>query len=126
VRDPLLVFPPPSEHARWSELADAQVSACDLTPTILHLMSTAPVAGAPMDCIDLLAMSPKPRHRVVSAYTPAYVAEPTMLVLEPSGERALYDLSRSTVTLNDGVTRPMTEHMFAPEIEARLSPRNVR
>jgi arylsulfatase A-like enzyme len=120
VKDPLLVFPPPSEHAEWATLAGAQVSACDLTPTIVHLMGTAPAPEAAMDCVDWLAGPPKPRHRVVSAYTPAYVAEPTMLVLEPDGERALYDLWRSTVTLNDGITRPMSEHMFPSDIASRL------
>jgi len=121
VRDPLLVFPPSAARARWAELADAPVSACDLMPTLLHLMSTEPMPDAPIDCVDLLAGPPPPRYRVVSAYTPAYVAEPTLLVLEPSGERALYDLSRSTVTLNDGVARPMSEHMFPRDVEARLS-----
>jgi glucan phosphoethanolaminetransferase (alkaline phosphatase superfamily) len=122
VRDPLLAFPPQSsDHARWTEIADSQVSACDLTPTILHLMQTAPPSDAPMDCTDWLARRPAPRYRVVSAYTPAYVAEPTMLVLEPGGKQALYDLWRSTVTLDDGVPRPMTEHLFPPEIGSRLS-----
>jgi hypothetical protein len=122
VRDPLLAFPPPSsDRALWSDLAERPVSACDLTPTILHLMHTAPLANAPMDCANWLAGPAKPRYRVVSAYTPTYVTEPTMLVLQPDGQRALYDLWRNTVTLNDGTTRPMTEHMFPPEIASRLA-----
>lgn len=121
VRDPLLVFPPPSsDRAAWAARASMPVSACDLTPTMLHLMQTAPVADAPMDCADWLSSSPTTRYRVVSAYTPAYVAEPTMLVLQPDGARAMYDLSRNTVTLNDGVARPLADHMFPPEIGSRL------
>jgi glucan phosphoethanolaminetransferase (alkaline phosphatase superfamily) len=122
VRDPLLAFPPPAEREHWTPLANAQVSACDLAPTILHLMSASALPEAPMDCTDWLAAPPRPRFRVVSAYTPAYVAEPTMLVLQPDGERALYDLFRNTVTLNDGITRPMADHMFPPEIGTRLAP----
>jgi glucan phosphoethanolaminetransferase (alkaline phosphatase superfamily) len=122
VRDPLLVFPPTSaDRERWQTLADAPFSACDLAPTLLHLMSASPLPQAPMDCVDWLGAVPDRRYRVVSAYTPAYVAEPTMLVLEPDGSRALYDLTRRTVTTNDGAARPMSEHMFPAEIAARLS-----
>jgi glucan phosphoethanolaminetransferase (alkaline phosphatase superfamily) len=120
VRDPLLVFPPPAERARAAALVEAQVSACDLTPTILHLMNATPIAEAPMDCADWFAGPPKGRYRVVSAYSPTYVNEQTMLVLGPDGQRALYDLWRSTVTLNDAVTRPRSEFPLPPEIEARL------
>jgi hypothetical protein len=120
VRDPLLAFPPKTEHAAWEAIAAAPASACDLTPTILHLMQTAPTDGAPMDCTDWLAGPPKPRWRVVSAYTPAYVDEPTMLVLQPDGKRAVYDLWRSTVTPDDGVARPLADHVLPPEIRARL------
>jgi glucan phosphoethanolaminetransferase (alkaline phosphatase superfamily) len=122
VRDPLLVFPPTSsDRERWRALVDAPFSACDLAPTLLHLMNTSPLPHAPMDCVDWLGAVPERRYRVVSAYTPAYVAEPTMLVLEPDGKRALYDLTRRTVTTNDAAARPMSEHMFPPEIAARLS-----
>ena len=121
VRDPLLAFPPPSsDRAAWTARKAMPVSACDLTPTIVHLMQIAPTPGAPMDCTDWLAGPPKPRYRVVSAYTPAYVDEPTMLVLQPDGKEAVYDLWRNTVTLDDGVARPIGEHMFPPEIGARL------
>jgi glucan phosphoethanolaminetransferase (alkaline phosphatase superfamily) len=122
VRDPLFVFPPDAAaRAQWSALADAQVSACDLAPTILHLMKAAPAPGAPMDCADLLDGPAKTRVRVVSAYTPAYLAEQTMLVLLPDGRRALYDLWRGTVTMNDSATRPMAELALPPEVEARLA-----
>lgn len=122
VRDPLLVFPPSSaDRAEWAQRATMPVSACDLTPTIIHLMQSAPSPGSPMDCTDWLAGPPKPRYRVVSAYTPAYVDEPTMLVLQPDGQRAVYDLWRNTVTLNDGVARPLAEHMFPAEIGSRLA-----
>ncbi len=121
VRDPLLVFPPASsDRASWKRRATMPVAACDLTPTILHLMQTAPVREAPMDCADWLGETPSARYRVVSAYTPAFVDEPTMLVLQPDGERAVYDLWRNTVTLNDGVARPLADHMFPPEIRTRL------
>lgn len=123
VRDPLLVFPPDAaSRATWTELADAQVSACDLAPTILHVMGAKPSPASPMDCADLLS-SPRPsreRVRVVSAYTPAFIGEPTLLVLHPDGQRALYDLRRGTVTLNDGAARPMAEHALPPEVAARL------
>jgi len=124
VRDPLLVFPPPSaDPAEWALLADAQASACDLTPTILHLMKSMPAPGAPMDCADWLA-GPLKRHiRVVSAYTPAYVDEPTMLVLMPDGERAVYDLWRGTVTMNDGNAFPIAERALPPEVASRLARR---
>jgi arylsulfatase A-like enzyme len=121
VRDPLLAFPPPSsDHAEWSKRAATPVSACDLAPTLVHLMEMTAAPTSPMDCTDWLAGPPKPRYRVVSAYTPAYVDEPTMLVLEPNGKEAAYDLWRKTVTLDDGVARPLREHMFPPEIGSRL------
>jgi arylsulfatase A-like enzyme len=125
VRDPLLVFPPPSaDHSpaardsQWSEIATAQVSACDLAPTILHLMKAS--LAAPMDCVDWLAHAPKPRVRVVSAYTPTWVSEPTMLLLMPDGERALYELQHGTVTMNDGLERPMSEIGIPAEVSHRL------
>lgn len=122
VKDPLLAFPPASsDRATWNALAGAQVSACDLTPTILHLMQTAPLPEAPTDCVDWLAGPPGPRHRVVSAYTPTYVTEPTMLVLLPDGRRAVYDLARRTVTLDDGAERPMSEQPLPPELAAKLA-----
>jgi glucan phosphoethanolaminetransferase (alkaline phosphatase superfamily) len=122
VRDPLLVFPPDAEgRKQWLALADAPVSACDLTPTILHLMHTAPAPEAPMDCVDLLAGPPPARARVVSSYTPAFLAEETMLVILPDGRRALYDLWRGTVTLDDGLSRPMSEVALPPEVITRLT-----
>lgn len=120
VRDPLLAFVPPSAREEWAARSAQPVAACDLTPTILHLMQTTPIPEAPMDCADWLAGPTPGRFRVVSAYTPAYVDEPTMLVVQPDGERAVYDLSRQTVTLDDGVARPLSEHMFPPEIGSRL------
>jgi glucan phosphoethanolaminetransferase (alkaline phosphatase superfamily) len=125
VKDPLLVFPPDEDaRAQWTALADAPISACDLAPTILHLMKTRPAPDAPMDCIDLLAGPVGPgRARVVSSYTPAFNAEQTMMVLLPDGRRALYDLWRGTVTLDDGVARPMGEVPLPPEVAARLTSR---
>ncbi len=121
VRDPLLVFPPDeASRETWTNLADAPLAACDLSPTILHLMGTSPTATAPMDCVDLLTGPPRPRVRVVSAYTPAFIGEPTVLVLLPDGQRALYDLWRGTVTMNDGAARPMAELALPPEVAARL------
>jgi phosphoglycerol transferase MdoB-like AlkP superfamily enzyme len=127
VRDPLLVFPPDAAaRAQWIALARAPVAACDLAPTILHLMKTAPVANAPMDCVDLLSGTVGPRSRVVSAYTPAFLAEPTMLVLLPDGRRALYDLWRGTVVLDDGAARPLAELTPPPDVRARLGPDDLR
>ena len=120
VRDPLFVFPPPSGKTAIHAVSEAQTSACDVTPTILHLMQTKPIPSAPMDCADWLAGPPAPRVRVVSAYTPAYLLEPTMLVLLPSGQREVYDLWRGTVTGDDGVARPMSEHELPREVRARL------
>lgn len=123
VNDPLLVFPPPvADRERWSELVNAQVSACDLAPTILHVMGTKPAAAAAMDCVDWLAERPRPHVRVVSAYTPVWVGEQTMLVLRADGQRALYDMWRGTVTRDDGVARPSSEFPIPPEVLARLSP----
>ena len=121
VRDPLFVFPPPSPGAleEWRTIAKRPVSACDLAPTLLHLMGAA--AEAPMDCHDLLEDAPPPHARVVSAYTPAFHAEPTMLVLLPDGRRALYDLERGTVILDDGAVRPLAELPPPPSIAARLN-----
>ena len=116
VRDPLFVFPP--DHVdEWRAIAKRPMSACDLAPTVLHLMGTAP--DATMDCRDLLHES-APHPRVVSAYTPAFHAEPTMLVLLPDGHRELYDLDRGTVILDDGVVRPLAEVPPPPNVEARL------
>src|SRR6185436_14660849 len=91
VRDPLLVFPPHGDE-RPALAAKLPVSACDLAPTILHLMQTSEVAAAPMDCVDMFGPQPKDRTRVVSAYTPAFLAEPTMLLLLPDGRRQAFDL----------------------------------
>jgi len=127
VRAPLLVFPPNEEgHATWSALANAQVSACDLAPTFLHMMGAEPSKQAPMDgCIDLLSQPPnqppRERIRVVSAFTPAFYAEQTLLVLLPDGRRALYDMWRGTVTLSDGNPRPMIEFPLPPEVQARIN-----
>lgn len=119
VRDPLLVFPPAgADRAQWAEIAAAQVSACDLAPTVLHLMKAAPAAK--MDCVDWLEHAPKPRVRVVSAYTPTWTSEPTMLLLLPDGERALYELQHGTVVMNDGAERPMSELGVPPEVGRRL------
>ena len=120
VRDPLFVLPPASQRLAMHAVADAQTSACDVAPTILHLMHTAPAPNAPMDCADWLVGPPPPRVRVVSAYTPAYLLEPTMLVVLPSGQHELYDLWRGTVTGDDGVARPLSEHTLPREVAARL------
>ncbi|HEX7603568.1 MAG TPA: phosphoethanolamine transferase [Polyangiaceae bacterium] len=121
VRDPLLVFAPPDADAsRWAAVAAAQVSACDLAPTLVHLMGASPVSA--MDCVDWLEAPPSPRVRVVSAYTPTYVTEPTLLLLLPDGQRALYDLGHGTVTRNDGAIRPMAEWPLPDAIEGRLHP----
>ncbi|MBX3231956.1 MAG: phosphoethanolamine transferase [Labilithrix sp.] len=120
VRDPLFVLPPAAERSAMRAVADAQTSACDVAPTILHLMHTAPAANAPMDCADWIAGPPPPRVRVVSAYTPAYLLEPTMLVVLPNGRHEVYDLWRGTVTGDDGVARPLAEHTLPREVAARL------
>jgi glucan phosphoethanolaminetransferase (alkaline phosphatase superfamily) len=120
VRDPLLVFPP-EDDARLAKLAEMPVSACDLAPTMLHLMGARP--AAPMDCVDWLGAIPADRSRVVSAYTPAFLAEPTMLVLGPDGHRALYDLWRGTVVTDDGTLRPMADVPMPPDVRARLDAR---
>lgn len=120
VRDPLFVLPPAAERPAMHAVAEAQTSACDVAPTILHLMQTAPLAQAPMDCADWLAGPPPPRVRVVSAYTPAYLLEPTMLVVMPGGEREVYDFWRGTVTGDDGVARPIAEHAPPREVQSRL------
>lgn len=127
VRDPLFVFPPSdapeSQRTAIREASTAPVSACDLTPTIVHLMGATPSGEAPMDCADWFAATPKDasRVRVVSAYTPTGVREPTMLLLLPDGRRALYEVDHGTVVLNDGVTRPMSELALPPEVAARLA-----
>lgn len=120
VRDPLFVFPPADARGDMHAVAEAQTSACDVAPTILHLMHTNPTEAAPMDCADWLVGPPPPRVRVVSAYTPAYLLEPTMLVVLPSGQHELYDLWRGTVTGDDGVARPIAEHALPREVAARL------
>ena len=73
-----------------------------------------------MDCVDWLGGPPKPHVRVVSAYTPTYLAEQTLLVVGPDGKRALYDMWRGTVTLDDGV-RSIADFPLPPEVERRLS-----
>lgn len=120
VRDPLFVFPPADARSEMHAVADAQTSACDVAPTILHLMHTNPAETAPMDCADWLAGPPPPRVRVVSAYTPAYLLEPTMLVVLPGGQHELYDLWRGTVTGDDGVARPIADEPLPREVAARL------
>jgi hypothetical protein len=121
VRDPFLVFPPDAAaYDTFAALVDAPVAACDLAPTILHLMRLTPAADAPMDCEDLFAPLPQRRLRVVSAYTPASVNEPTLLVVHPDGARALYDFERGTVTMNDGDVRPIAERPPPPSVAARL------
>jgi len=125
VKDPLLVFPPPdlapADRAPWESASTSQVAACDLAPTLVHLMRMTPAPGAPMDCADWLAAPPLRRVRVVSAYTPTFVAEPTMLVLLPDGERALYDLGRGTVTLGEGAVLPIEARTIPPDVAARLA-----
>ena len=81
-------------------------------------MGASPVAA--MDCADWLAAAPSPRVRVVSAYTPTYVTEPTMLLLLPDGQRALYDLGHGTVTRNDGAVGPMSSLPLPAAVSARL------
>lgn len=120
VRDPLFVLPPVAARSSMHAVAEAQTSACDVAPTILHLMRTAPLETSPMDCADWLAGPPPPRVRVVSAYTPAYLLEPTMLVVLPSGQHEVYDLLRGTVTGDDGVAHPLSEHALPREVRARL------
>ena len=44
-----------------------------------------------------------------------------MLVLLPDGRKALYDLWRGTVTLDDGAARPMAEVALPPQIASRLA-----
>jgi hypothetical protein len=73
-----------------------------------------------MDCVDWLAAPVTQRIRVVSAYTPTYVGEPTMLVLLPDGHREVFDLGRGTVTLDDGAIRGASEVPIPREVEARL------
>jgi hypothetical protein len=73
-----------------------------------------------MDCVDLFELPPARRVRVVSAYTPASVNEPTILVLSHDGERALYDLERGTVTLDDGSVSPIADRPPPAEVLARL------
>ena len=120
VRDPLLLFPPRSEpFARYLSMQDAQVAACDLAPTLLHLMNAAPVA--PMDCDDWMVAPPPPRVRVVSAYTPTYVDEPTLLVVLPNGQRELFDLGRGTVVRGDGAVRRSSDVALPPEVASRLA-----
>jgi len=120
VRDPLLVFAPAGDD-RWAKLADTPVSACDLTPTLLHLMGTRP--EAPMDCVDWLAGPIAERSRVVSAYTPAFLAEPTMLVLRPDGHRGFYVLGRGKAVMDDGTLLPMSDVPMPPDVRARLDAR---
>lgn len=129
VRDPLLVFPPAAstsaaEREAIVHAAKAPVSACDVTPSIAHLLGATPVQRAPMDCADWFASSAAAfvasRVRVVSAYTPTAVREPTMLLLFPDGRRALYEVDHGTVVLNDGITLPMSAVPPPPEIAAHL------
>ena len=121
VRDPLLAFPPDAMVARFAELADSPLAACDLAPTMLHVMGAPRVR--PMDCVDWLAEGdfPRARVRVVSAYTPVAVGEPTMMLLMPGGGRELFDLARGTVVSDDAV-RPLTEVSLPPQVAARLHP----
>ncbi len=119
VRDPLLLFPPPSaDQEQWRAIAETPASACDLVPTLLHLMGAKAVA--PMDCADWLAGPSPQRVRVVSAYTPTYVGEPTMLVLLPDGHREVFDLGRGTVVMDDGSLRGAGEVAIPREVDARL------
>jgi hypothetical protein len=120
VRDPLLVFPPAAEQARFEAMASAQVAACDLAPTLLHVMGAK--EATPMDCVDWLAdLDAMPsRVRVVSAYTPAFVSEPTMLLVLEDGKRELFDLGRGTVDFDGSEPRKMSEVRMPPRIAARL------
>jgi len=121
VRDPLLVFlPKDTDRAPWHALSPAQVSACDVAPTILHLMKTAPAPSAPMDCANWLDGPPVARVRVVSAYTPTYVTEPTMLVVLPDGARRVYHLGQGNVTLDDGSILPIGDRPLPDRVAARL------
>jgi phosphoglycerol transferase MdoB-like AlkP superfamily enzyme len=120
IRDPLLAFAPASEQAQLAAAAGAQVAACDLAPTLLHVMG-APAAW-PMDCVDLLA-DQAPMHarvRVVSAYTPTYVDEPTMLLVLEDGKRELFDLARGTVDFQESETLRVSEVSMPPKIVERL------
>ena len=126
VRDPLFVFPPATateaQRAAIRDASVAPVSACDITPTIVHLMGATPSRDAPMDCANWFAPNilGSSRVRVVSAFTPTGVREPTMLLLLPDGRRALYEVEQGTVTLNDGVALPMSALALPPEVAARL------
>jgi phosphoglycerol transferase MdoB-like AlkP superfamily enzyme len=120
IRDPLLAFAPAPERAQLAAAAAAQVAACDLAPTLLHVMGVP--AAWPMDCVDLLA-EPAPmrsRVRVVSAYTPAYVDEPTMLLVLEDGKRELFDLARGTVDFQESETLRVSEVSMPPKIVERL------
>lgn len=122
LRDPLLVFPPRSaDVAPWTALLDAQVEACDLAPTLLHLMTATPALA--MDCVDWLAGAPHDRIRVVSAYTAAFLDEPTAMVVLPTRKRALFDLHRMTVTVDDGELLAASEFPLPPEVAARAKRR---
>jgi hypothetical protein len=124
VRDPLLVFPPAAEERRFEAMAGAQVAACDLAPTVVHLMGAK--AATPMDCVDWLLLDAvdagfmRPRVRVVSAYTPAFVSEPTMLLVLEDGTRELFDLGRGTVDFDGSEPRKMSDVGMPPSIAARL------
>jgi glucan phosphoethanolaminetransferase (alkaline phosphatase superfamily) len=119
-RDPLLVFAPPSEASRFEAIVGAQVAACDLAPTILHVIGAPP--AWPMDCVDFLANpeAMRSRVRVVSAYTPAGVAEPTMLLVLEDGKRELFDLARGTVDFQESETVRVSDVSLPPKIAERL------
>jgi hypothetical protein len=68
-----------------------------------------------------MAAPPQPRVRVVSAYTPTWVDEPTMLLVMPNGQRELYDLGRGTVVQGDGAVRRAADVALPPEVAARLA-----
>ncbi len=122
LRDPLLVFPPhAADLTPWTALLDAQTEACDLAPTLLHLMTAMPALA--MDCVDWLAGAPHDRIRVVSAYTAAYLDEPTAMVVLPTRKRALFDLHRMTVTIDDGELLAASEFPLPPEVAARAKRR---
>lgn len=119
-RDPLLVFAPTPDRPRFAAISGAQVAACDLAPTILDVIG-APVAW-PMDCVDWLSNpdAMRSRVRVVSAYTPAGVTEPTMLLVLEDGKRELFDLARGTVDFQESGTRRVSDVSLPPKIAERL------
>ncbi len=123
IRDPLMVFPPDTQSREaFTAMVSAQVAACDLAPTIVHVLGATQGPGGTMDCVDWLAdpAATRSRVRVVSAYTPAGTSEPTMLLVLEDGKRELFDLDRGTVDLADNETLRMSDVAMPAKIAERL------